>query len=39
MQKKKTVFILIVTVLFVFATSQFLLAGERIVKLTVPGCV
>lgn len=39
MKKKQIVFVLILAALFVFTTSQFLLAGERTVKLAVPGCV
>jgi hypothetical protein len=39
MQKKKIVFMLMTAALFVFANSQLLLAGERTVTLTVPGCV
>jgi IS30 family transposase len=39
MKKKQIVFVFILAALFVFTTSQFLLAGERTVKLTVPGCV
>jgi hypothetical protein len=39
LKKKKIVFVFILAALFVFTTSQFLLAGERTVKLAVPGCV
>jgi hypothetical protein len=39
MKKKQIVFVFILAALFIFTTSQFLLAGERTVKLTVPGCV
>jgi len=39
LKKKQIVFVLILAAVFVFTTSQFLLAGESKVKLTVPGCV
>jgi hypothetical protein len=39
LKKKQFVFVIILAALFVFTTSQFLLAGEKTVKLIVPGCV
>jgi hypothetical protein len=39
MKKKPIVFVMILAALFVFTTPQSLLAGERTVKLMVPGCV
>jgi hypothetical protein len=39
MKKKKTVFVLMLAALFVFTTVPLVLAGDRTVKLNVPGCV
>jgi hypothetical protein len=39
MKRKKSVFILVLTVFFVLATSHALLAAEQTVRLAVPGCV
>lgn len=39
MQKKKVVFIIALAAIFILAASQLVLAGQKTVKLKVPGCV
>jgi hypothetical protein len=39
MEKKKVVFIIALAAIFVFAAFQLVLAGQKTVKLKVPGCV
>jgi hypothetical protein len=39
MQKKKVVFIIVLAAIFILAAYQLVLAGQKTVKLEVPGCV
>lgn len=38
MQKKKAVFIIALAAVFILAASQMMLAGQKTVKMKVPGC-
>ena len=39
MQKKKVVFIIVLVAIFILSAYQLVLAGQKTVKLKVPGCV